>query len=82
MEFGRPVIVSGCLNPYGQSHRNSSAIDDRNFKIYVRGLYRLIRRLEPTGETNIQRNLVQLFMVGTIVIGCGGTLMVLDATVS
>ena len=48
----------------------------------VSGLFRRIRWLESGREANIERNLILVFMVGTIVIGYGVTLMVLDAIAS
>ncbi|MBT3884528.1 MAG: hypothetical protein HOO19_00130 [Rhodospirillaceae bacterium] len=42
-------------------------------------LFRRIRKFKSAREANIHRYLILLFMVGTIIIGCGITLMSLDA---
>jgi hypothetical protein len=42
-------------------------------------LFRRIRKLKSIREANIHRYLILLFMAGTIIIGCGITLMSLDA---
>ena len=42
-------------------------------------LFRRIRKFKSAREANIHRYLILLFMVGTVTIGCGITLMSLDA---
>jgi serine kinase of HPr protein (carbohydrate metabolism regulator) len=42
-------------------------------------LFRRIGKFKSSREANIHRYLILLFMVGTIIIGCGITLMSLDA---